>query len=116
MGSYVPSTAVERADMLAQLGLTSEEELFSVIPEEVRLNRLDLPEGCSELELRERMEVMAARNTRFSTLFRGAGAYRHYIPAIVKSVAANEKFLTAYTPYQAEISQGCSRPSLSTRP
>lgn len=106
MGSYVPSTAVERADMLAQLGLTTEEELFSVIPEEVRLNQLDLPEGCSELELRERMEVMAARNTRFSTLFRGAGAYRHYIPAIVKSVAANEKFLTAYTPYQAEISQG----------
>ena len=94
MGSYVPSTAVERADMLAQLGLTAE-ELFSVIPEEVRLNRLDLPEGCSELELRERMEANAARNTRFSTLFRGAGAYRHYIPAIVKSVAANEKFLTA---------------------
>lgn len=92
--------------MLAQLGLTSEEDLFSVIPAGVRLKQLDLPEGLSELELRETMEAAAARNTRFSTLFRGAGAYRHYIPAMVKSVAANETFLTAYTPYQAEISQG----------
>lgn len=106
MGSYVPSTTAERADMLAQLGLTSEEDLFSVIPAGVRLKQLDLPEGLSELELRETMEAAAARNTRFSTLFRGAGAYRHYIPAMVKSVAANETFLTAYTPYQAEISQG----------
>ncbi len=67
---------------------------------------LDLPEGMSELEVSRTMTAMAARNIAYSAVLRGAGAYDHYIPSLVKYVPAKEEFLTAYTPYQAEISQG----------
>ncbi len=106
MGSYIPETREGRADMLAAIGLESPEELFSVVPEEVRCGALDLPEGLSELEVASYMEGLANENVRFGTVLRGAGAYRHHIPAIVKTVTSKEEFLTAYTPYQAEISQG----------
>jgi glycine dehydrogenase subunit 1 len=65
-----------------------------------------LPEGLSELEVKRKMEHIAGKNKIFSTIFRGAGAYNHYIPSIVKYITAKEEFVTAYTPYQAEISQG----------
>lgn len=107
MGSYVPSTPTERQEMLRSLGLQSARELYRDVPEEVYLNRpLDLPAGMSELEVRRKVSAMAAKNKVFSTILRGAGAYDHYIPSIVKYIPAKEEFLTAYTPYQAEMSQG----------
>ena len=107
MGSYVPSTPAQRREMLEAVGCASMEDLFSHLPQQVLLDRpLNLPSGLSELEVRRIMEKMAARNTVFSSVLRGAGAYRHYIPAIVKQVVSKEEFVTAYTPYQAEISQG----------
>lgn len=107
MGSYVPSTEEQRREMLKAIGLTDYRELYRDVPENMILNRpLDLPEGRSEMEVRDAMAKMAAKNTVFSTVLRGAGAYDHYIPAIVKYIPAKEEFLTAYTPYQAEISQG----------
>ena len=107
MGSYVPSTAQERQEMLASIGLRSIDELFSHIPDSLKLKgELNLPSGKSELEVCRTMEHIAAQNIVFDSIFRGAGAYDHYIPAIVKSVTGKEEFVTAYTPYQAEISQG----------
>ena len=107
MGSYVPSTAQERQEMLASVGLCSIDELFSHIPDSLkRKGELNLPSGKSELEVCRTMEHIAAQNIVFDSIFRGAGAYDHYIPAIVKSVTGKEEFVTAYTPYQAEISQG----------
>ena len=107
MGSYVPSTAQERQKMLASIGLCSIDELFSHIPDSLKLKgELNLPSGKSELEVCRTMEHIAAQNIVFDSIFRGAGAYDHYIPAIVKSVTGKEEFVTAYTPYQAEISQG----------
>ena len=106
MGSYIPATAEERRAMLASLGLSSVDELFACIPPEVRLHGLNLPEGLSEMEVSRKVGDMAEKNVRFRSMFRGAGAYRHYIPAIVKTVTSREEFVTAYTPYQAEISQG----------
>ena len=106
MGGYLPSTAEERRAMLEAIGCRSIEALYAQVPPEMRLEKLDLPEGKSELEVRRILEGLAAGNTVFPAVFRGAGAYRHYIPAIVKSVASKETFVTAYTPYQAELSQG----------
>ncbi len=106
MGNYLPNSPGERREMLEHIGLSSMDGLFFHIPEAVRVSALDLPGGLSELAVRQRMEALAAKNQVFRSIFRGAGAYHHYIPAIVKSVTAKEAFLTAYTPYQAEISQG----------
>ena len=106
MASYVPATSAERQEMLAALGLASEDELFAQIPPEARAGALDLPAGISELEVAAELESLAARDTVFASCFRGAGAYRHYVPAVVRSVTSKEEFVTAYTPYQAEISQG----------
>ena len=106
MGSYIPATAEERQAMLAYLGLGSTDDLFAAVPESVRVRSLDLPEGMSEMEVSRRMRGMADKNVRFRSVFRGAGAYRHYIPAVVKTVTSRVDFVTAYTPYQAEISQG----------
>ncbi len=107
MGSFVPNTKEEREQMLREAGYESFDDMFSVIPEEVRLRKpLDLPSGLSEMEALKVMEDLAACNKVYREIFRGAGSYDHYIPAIVKSVTSKEEFLTAYTPYQAEISQG----------
>ena len=106
MGSYIPATGEERQKMLEAEGLSSMDDLFSVVPEEVRVKSLNLPEGLSELEVGQKVSGLAAKNQQFRSIFRGAGAYRHYIPSIVKTVTSKEEFLTAYTPYQAEISQG----------
>ena len=106
MGSYVPGTREEQQEMLKAIGLDSFDQLFEKIPKEVRLEKLNLPEGRAELSVAEKMEEIAGKNRVFRHIFRGAGAYNHYIPAIVKSVVTKENFVTAYTPYQAEISQG----------
>ncbi|MBQ9064976.1 MAG: aminomethyl-transferring glycine dehydrogenase subunit GcvPA [Blautia sp.] len=107
MGSYVPNTPSEQQEMLKECGFSGFDDLYRDIPESVRLKTpLDLPEGRSELGVRRLMEEMAEKNTIYRHIFRGAGAYNHYIPAIVNTIAGKEEFRTAYTPYQAEISQG----------
>ncbi len=106
MGSFVPSTPAEQQAMLQELGLKSFRELYAVVPQEMYLESLNLPEGMSELEVSRAVSAMAQKNRVFSTVLRGAGAYDHYIPSIVKYIPAKEEFLTAYTPYQAEMSQG----------
>ena len=106
MASYIPSTREERQAMLRTIGIDSIDQLYDVVPESVRIKSLNLPEGLSELEVGRVMTGMAEKNRIFRSVFRGAGAYRHFIPAIVKTVTSKEEFLTAYTPYQAEISQG----------
>lgn len=106
MGSYVPTTKEERKVMLDTIGVTTMEELFQVIPSSIRLNSLPITAGKSELEVSDIMSQIASKNKVFSTIFRGAGSYNHYIPSIVKTITSRENFLTAYTPYQAEISQG----------
>lgn len=106
MGSYLASTKEEQLAMLKEAGYDSFEALFAHIPEEVKVKELKLPSGMSELEACEKVEEMSLKNKTFRTILRGAGAYDHYVPAIVDSVTNREEFVTAYTPYQAEISQG----------
>jgi len=106
MGSYLALTDSDRKEMLAYLGLTGMDELFSGIPDEVKVKELNIPPGLSELELNRKFSALAEKNRIFPVIFRGAGAYKHYIPAAVKRITSNETFITAYTPYQAEISQG----------
>lgn len=106
MGSYLPNTRQEQQEMLREAGYESFDALFAHIPEEVKVKELNLPSGLSEMEVLSEMEDIAQKNKIFRHIFRGAGAYDHYIPAIVGSVVNKEEFVTAYTPYQAEISQG----------
>lgn len=107
MGSYIPNTKEEQLAMLRSIGLESFDQLFQQIPSQVLLkDGPDIPSGLSELEVTGKMEELADKNKVFRHIFRGAGAYCHYIPAIVSSVVSKEEFITAYTPYQAEISQG----------
>ena len=107
MGSYVPSTQEQRQEMLQAIGLKDFRDLYRDVPESMYLDHpLDLPEGQSELEVSRALNAMARKNKVYDAILRGAGAYDHYIPSIVKYIPAKEEFLTAYTPYQAEMSQG----------
>ena len=107
MGSYIPSTKAQQQEMLSQLGLQDFKGLYQDVPASMYLEQgLNIPAGMSELEVRRAVSAMAKENRVFSTVLRGAGAYDHYIPSIVKYIPAKEEFLTAYTPYQAEMSQG----------
>jgi len=107
MGSYIPNTEQERREMLNDIGYRSMEDLFVHIPSDMKVKEgLAIPEGLSELEVNRKMQQMAGKNKIYGSIFRGAGAYRHFIPSIVKSVVSKENLMTAYTPYQAEISQG----------
>ena len=107
MGSYVPSTMAERQEMLEAIGLRDFMDLYQDVPSGMLLkDGLNLPAGMSELEVGKAVSAMAAKNKVYDVILRGAGAYDHYIPSIVKYIPAKEEFLTAYTPYQAEMSQG----------
>ncbi len=106
MGSYIPNTQAKQEAMLSALGVARVEDFFAAVPREMLVDRLELPEGLSELEVRRKVTAMAAKNKVYDTVLRGAGAYRHFIPSVVKSVTSREELVTAYTPYQAEISQG----------
>ena len=107
MAGYIPSTGDERQQMLREIGLSSYRDLYHDVPEKVLLDKLDgVADGVSEMEAEGAMRALADQNTVFSTVLRGAGIYDHYIPSIVDTVASKEEFVTAYTPYQAEISQG----------
>ena len=108
MASFIPSTKEERLEMLKAIGLSDFRDLYKDVPAEMLLNDgdLNIPSGLSELEVGRAVTAMANKNRLFNTVLRGAGAYDHYIPSIVKYIPAKEEFLTAYTPYQAEMSQG----------
>ena len=83
MGSYLSSTDHQQKAMLDEIGYKDYDDLFGCVPDSVKLKgRLSIPEGKSELELRRQMESLAGKNRVFDHVFRGAGAYRHYIPAI----------------------------------
>ena len=107
--AYFPHTARDRENMLEVLGLASIEELFTSIPEELRLGReLELPERASEPEIIRELGAMADRNARMDNRpsFLGAGTYQRFIPAAIDALSSRGEFNTAYTPYQAEVSQG----------
>jgi glycine dehydrogenase subunit 1 len=107
--SYTLNTPDDRRAMLASIGASSVDELFSPIPAEVRLNRpLELPAPLGEIELSQHMQRLAARNLSPASAicFLGGGAYDHFIPSVVDAVAGRGEYYTAYTPYQAEASQG----------
>ncbi|MBA2503262.1 MAG: aminomethyl-transferring glycine dehydrogenase subunit GcvPA [Pyrinomonadaceae bacterium] len=105
---YIPNSPDERQEMLAKVGLNSIEELFTSIPEDIRLRApLNVPHALSELEMLARFEEIAGRNTAARRpSFLGAGAYAHYSPTVVDHLISRSEFFTAYTPYQPEISQG----------
>jgi glycine cleavage system P protein (glycine dehydrogenase) subunit 1 len=105
--SYLSLTDADREHMLAAIGVASIEELFADIPEGVRFGRdLDVPPALSEAELSRHLEELAAKNVVDPVCFLGAGIYDHYVPAVVDAVLQRGEFLTAYTPYQPELSQG----------
>jgi glycine dehydrogenase subunit 1 len=95
-------------EMLQEMGLKSVEDLFADIPTEVRSGGLRLPDGMNELDVRRELEAMMAVNRTASQRpsFLGAGIYHHFIPAAVRTITMRSEFITAYTPYQPEISQG----------
>jgi len=103
---YIANTEDQQKEMLAELGLSSVDELFADVPEALRCAGLDLPEGLPEQEVRRRVARLAAHNTRPLVSFLGGGFYDHFIPAAVDALASRSEFYTAYTPYQPEASQG----------
>lgn len=109
MNSYIPVTEQDEKEMLKTIGVKSTDELFEVITKSLRLkNPLELPPALGESALIRHMQNLANRNAdanRF-TSFLGAGSYRHFIPAIIPYLLSRGEFLTSYTPYQAEVSQG----------
>ncbi len=104
---YLPKSPAEREQMLAEIGAKSIDDLFSVIPAEYRLNRdLDVPRQQGESEIIDYFKAAGQKNAANFASFLGAGAYRHYRPVIIDSLVQRGEFLTSYTPYQAEITQG----------
>src|SRR6202789_2873245 len=104
---YLPKSPAERKQMLADIGAASIDDLFAVIPAEYRRTRdLNVPRQHGESEIIDFFRAAAAQNTTRFTSFLGAGAYRHYRPVIIDSLVQRGEFLTSYTPYQAEITQG----------
>jgi glycine dehydrogenase subunit 1 len=107
--SYTSVTDRDRREMLEAIGATSIDELFDDIPEGLRLGRaLELADGVSESEVHDRLSKLAGRNANAESevSFLGAGMYDHYVPAIVDAIISRSEFLTPYTPYQPEVSQG----------
>ena len=106
--SYIPTTISDRQAMLNAIGVASVDDLFQDIPVAMRNPILRLPAPMSEMEVRSHLRGLASQNANLgdTACFLGAGAYRHFIPSVVWDLAKRSEFLTAYTPYQPEISQG----------
>lgn len=106
--AYLAHTNQERSEMLATLGMQNQKQLFDPIPQSLQDFELQLPPALSELELLRELEIRQAhcRPVASQVSFIGGGAYHHFIPAAVDTLASRSEFLTAYTPYQAEVSQG----------
>jgi glycine dehydrogenase subunit 1 len=106
MFKYFPHTEEEVKEMLRVAGVNSLEELYADVPESIRFKGdYDIPEAKSEIELRQLLESFGLLNDQL-TSFAGAGVYDHYTPAVIPNIISRSEFLTSYTPYQAEISQG----------
>ena len=108
MSNYIPNTDMQQLQMLQDIGVDNINDLFSDIPENVKLKKpLDIPEAMSEIELSTHMRQMANKNNNLEeyTCFLGAGAYDHYIPSAVNNLLSRQEFYTAYTPYQPEINR-----------
>lgn len=105
---FIPHTDLERQEMLRVIGVNSIEELFDAVPVQYRFPPINLPPALTEMEIMAELQDLAMTNesTRDLISFLGAGAYNHYIPAVVDSILRRGEFYTAYTPYQPEISQG----------
>jgi glycine dehydrogenase subunit 1 len=106
---YLPLTNADRTSMLAAIGVQSIDDLFAAVPTSKRLSdMLDLPRAQGEMEVERALGKMAARNTPAGSVpfFVGAGAYKHHVPATVDHLIQRSEFLTSYTPYQPEITQG----------
>jgi glycine dehydrogenase subunit 1 len=104
--SYIANTGKQREEMLEACGVSSMDDLFSVIPEELRPKSFNLPEGKSELEVYDYLSGLARRNYSHLVYFLGGGIYDHFIPSAVNALAERGEFYTSYTPYQPECSQG----------
>lgn len=103
---FFPQTKEEIEQMLKQAGMNSLDDLYADVPKQIRFRgEYDLPEPMSETEIRSLFERLGEKNRRL-TVFAGAGCYDHYTPAVVPNIISRSEFLTSYTPYQAEISQG----------
>ena len=104
---YLPKSPTDRAEMLAEIGVKSIDDLFATIPAEYQLHRdLAIPRQHSESEIVDRFRAFAGNNATGYASFLGAGAYRHYRPVVIDSLVQRGEFLTSYTPYQPEIAQG----------
>ena len=106
---YLPHTEADRSAMLARIGVATIDDLFADIPADKRLAGLvDLPRSKGEMEVERILGSMAAKNVTAASVpfFVGAGAYRHHVPASVDHLIQRSEFLTSYTPYQPEVSQG----------
>ena len=104
---YLPKSPSERVEMLAQIGAASIDDLFSMIPAEYRLDRdLEVPRQMAESEIIQYFRAAGKRGNIGYASFLGAGCYRHYRPVVIDSLVQRGEFLTSYTPYQAETTQG----------
>ena len=104
--TYIAHTDDDQRAMLAEIGLRSMEDLFAHVPPELRAKSFDLPPGRSEMEVLARLRALSEKNATHLVSFQGGGFYDHYIPAAVDAMLSRGEFLTAYTPYQPEASQG----------
>ena len=109
---YLPNTDADRKAMLKEIGVSSIEELLEDIPGKLLHSKFNLPAPMSELEIKKELRNMAGRNANLDeyACFLGAGSYRHFIPGTVDAIIGRSDFYTAYTPYQAEVSQGTLQP------
>ncbi len=106
MNPYIPHTQEDIKEMLDSIGVEKVEELFEVIPKDLRdIGAIDIPQGLSEIEVRDKLRDLNSKNNQ-GICFLGQGAYDHYIPSSIASIISRSEFLTSYTPYQPEISQG----------
>jgi glycine dehydrogenase subunit 1 len=103
---FIPQNMAHIQQMLAKIGCKSLDDLYRDVPADLQIKKLNLPDGLSEADLLRRMQEMANKNGQYRATFLGAGCYYHYIPSIVDAIISRSEFYTAYTPYQAEVSQG----------
>lgn len=106
MSKYTPHSEKDVLEMLSAIGLNSLDDLYADAPKSLVLDKLNIPAGKSQMQVENYFASLANKNVVFDTILRGCGAYDHYIPAAVPALVNRSEFLTAYTPYQPEISQG----------
>ncbi len=107
--TYFPHSQKDIDDMLEFIGIDKIDDLRNPVPPDYRIKDLNLEDGLTELEVSQYFDEMAMMNRKYKAVFTGAGAYNHYIPAAVDEITSRQEFYTAYTPYQAEVSQGTLR-------